>query len=147
MVTMQTNAFLNQLDDGRIVAAIAQAERKSSGEIRVYIAKKQVDDALSEAKVHFLRLGMEKTQARNGVLIYIAPRSQNFAIVGDVGVDRHCGPRFWAEIATEMEARLKRNEYTDAVLWAVERVGALLAARFPRSPGDRNELPDDVARG
>ncbi|MHC1768634.1 MAG: TPM domain-containing protein [Verrucomicrobiia bacterium] len=144
---MQTNAFLNQLDDGRIVAAIAQAERKSSGEIRVYISKKQVEDALSEAKVHFLRLGMEKTQARNGVLIYIAPRSQNFAIVGDVGLDRHCGQPFWAEIATEMEARLKRNEYTDAVLWAVERVGALLAARFPRSPDDRNELPDDVARG
>ncbi len=144
---MQTGAFLTQLDDRKIVAAIADAERKSSGEIRVYVSEKEVDDALREAKLQFLRLNMEKTRARNGVLIYIAPRSQNFAIAGDVGVDRQCGQAFWAEIASEMEARLKREQYMDAVLWAIDRVGALLAAHFPRLPDDRNELPDDVARG
>jgi uncharacterized membrane protein len=80
-------------------------------------------------------------------LIYIAPRSQNFAIIGDVGVDQFCGQEFWAEIASEMEVRLKQEHFTEAVLSAIERVGAVLATRFPRSPDDRNELPDDVARG
>lgn len=144
---MRPKAFLHELDDRRIVEAIAEAERQSSGEIRVYVSDKRVDDVLREAKVHFLRLGMEKTRARNGVLIYIAPRSQNFAIVGDVGVDQVCGQEFWAGIASEMEAGLKQERFTEAVLLGIERVGAVLATRFPRGPDDRNELPDDVARG
>jgi uncharacterized membrane protein len=145
MVTMQPKTFLSQLDDQRILAAIEKAERGSSGEIRVYVSEKQVDDVLSEAKVHFLRLGMEKTRARNAVLIYIAPRSRNFAIIGDVGVHEKCGDNLWREIAAQVEGGLRQERYTDALIVAIEQVGAVLAAHFPRQPDDRNELPDDIA--
>lgn len=143
---MQPRVFVNQVDERRLVEAIAEAERNSSGEIRVYVSEKQVDDVLSEAKVHFLRLGMEKTQARNGVLIYVAPRSRNFAIVGDTGVHERCGDDFWQNTASAMESYLKREQYTEALLVAVERVGAVLSTHFPRRPGDQNELPDDIVR-
>jgi uncharacterized membrane protein len=141
---MRPKEFLNHLDDRRIVEAIRKAERVSSGEIRVYISHKQVQDVISEAKVHFLRLGMQKTKRRNAVLIYIAPRSRNFAIIGDVGVHSQCGDNFWRDTATVMESHLKQNRFTDAVVAAVEEVGSVLAAHFPRQPDDRNELPDDV---
>ena len=143
---MQPKAFLKELDDRRIIEAIAAAEGKSSGEIRVFVSSKQAEDALGEAEAHFVRLGMEKTRARNGVLIYFAPRSQTFAVVGDAGVHQFCGEDFWREIASAMESNLKANQYTDAIVAAIERVGAILAAHFPRSDDDRNELPDDIAR-
>ena len=103
-------------------------------------------DVVSEAKVHFLRLGMEKTRARNGVLIYIAPRSRNFAIVGDVGIDERCGAGLWNETASLMETHLKQEDYTAALVAAIGKVGAVLASYFPRLPGDQNELPDVIAR-
>jgi uncharacterized membrane protein len=145
-MSLPPKKFLDELDDQRIVEAIGRAERQSSGEIRVFISEKQVNDVLNEAKVHFLRLGMEKTRGRNGVLIYIAPRSRNFAIVGDVAIHEHCGDQFWQEIAEAMETNLKQERYTEALLLAIERVGAVLAAHFPRQPDDRNELPDEVER-
>ena len=142
---MHPKSFLRQLDDRRVVEAIGRAEQNSSGEIRVYVSDKQVDDVVNEAKVHFLRLGMEKTRARNGVLIYIAPRSRNFAIIGDVGVHEQCGDNFWQEIAATMETHLKQERYTEALILAIDKVGAVLAAHFPHQADDKNELPDDIA--
>lgn len=146
MVTMQPKDFVCQIDDHRLTDAIAAAEGKSSGEVRVYVSEKQVGDVVSEAKVHFLRLGMEKTQARNGVLIYIAPRSRNFAVVGDIGIHQRGGQDLWQEAAAAMERHLTQGQFTEALVAAIEKVGAVLAAHFPRQPGDKNELPDDIVR-
>jgi uncharacterized membrane protein len=145
-MSMPPRVFLSRLDDHRIIQAIAQAERETSGEIRVYVSEKQVEDVLSEAKVHFLRLGMQKTRARNAVLIYIAPRSRQFAIVGDVAIHEKCGNPFWSTIAAAMETHFKQERYTDALVAAIEKVGAVLAVHFPHQPDDRNELPDEIER-
>lgn len=142
---MQTRAFLKELDERRIIQAIAEAELKSSGEIRVYVARSQVEDALAEAKAQFLRLGMEKTRDRNSVLIFIAPRSCNFAVVGDIGVHERAKENLWRDIAAAMEAHLKQNHYTEAVLAGIEQVSAILATHFPRRSDDRNELPNEIA--
>lgn len=136
---------MNEVDDRRVVAAIENAERLSSGEIRVYISHKQVEDVVDEAKVHFLRLGMERTRERNGVLLYIAPRSRNFAVVGDAGVHQKCGEFLWSEVAASMEERLKQGKYTEALLAGIERIGSVLAAHFPRRPDDKNELSNELA--
>ena len=141
---MNPKIFLSQVDDQRVIDAIAAAERNSSGQIRVYISERQVEEVLSEAKVHFLRLGMEKTRARNAVLIYIAPHSRNFAIVGDIGVHEKCGDEFWKSIASTMETYLKQERYTEALIAAIEAVGVILAQHFPRQPDDKNELPDAI---
>jgi uncharacterized membrane protein len=146
MVTMQPKVFLNQLDDRRILEAIAAAEARSSGQIRVYVSEKQVEDVISEAKVHFLRLGMEKTRARNAVLIYIAPRSQNFAVIGDVGIHERGGDNLWQGVAGEMEVYLRQERFTEAVISAIAKVGAVLASHFPPDLGGTNELPDAVVR-
>lgn len=143
---MNHKEFINQLDDAKIVAAIASAENQTSGEIRVYVTHHKITDALARARLRFTKLGMEKTRQRNAVLIYLAPRSRQFAIVGDTGVHEKCGDDFWREVSATMEQRLRKGEFTDAVLAAVEKIGALLAAQFPRRPDDTNELPDGIVR-
>lgn len=143
---MNHHEFINQLDEAKIVAAIAAAENTTSGEIRVYITHHKVTDALARARLRFTRLGMEKTRQRNAVLIYLAPRSQQFAVVGDTGVHEKCGDDFWREVAASMERLLRDGRFTDAVLAGVGKVGALLAAQFPHRPGDTNELSDGIAR-
>ena len=81
---------------------------------------------------------------RNGVLLFFAPRSQQFAVYGDVAVHERCGDAFWREIAEAMTPLLRDGKFTDAIVMAVQRVGAVLAEHFPRKPDDRNELPDAV---
>ena len=143
-MSMHPKVFLSRLEDRKIVQAIERAEQRSSGQIRVFVSEKRVQDVLNEAKVNFLRLGMEKTRHRNAVLIYIAPRSRNFAVVGDLAIHERCGEQLWQEVATTMESHLKQERYTDAVIAAIDKLGAALAAHFPRQPDDRNELPDEI---
>ena len=141
---MQPKVFISELDDARIVEAIGKAESQSSGELRVFISEQDVADALSEAKKQFTALGMEKTAQRNGVLIFIAPKSQTFAVVGDVGVNAKCGEGFWDARATEMRALLKEGKFTDALLGAIQNIGDVLKKHFPRGEDDRDELPNTI---
>jgi uncharacterized membrane protein len=145
MVGMEPKVFLSRLEDQKIVSAIQKAEHESSGEIRLYVSEKQATDVLEDAKVHFFRLGMEKTRGRNAVLIFFAPRSRAFSVVGDVGIHERCGEGLWQEVASVMQSHLQREEFTDALVAGIERVGAVLARHFPRQSDDQNELPDEVA--
>lgn len=141
---MKAKEFIKQLDLERIKQAIAAAEEKSSGEIRVVITRKKVSDPLDEARKEFARLKMYKTRDRNGVLILFAPETQNFAVWGDVAVDEKCGTKYWRGIIELMTPLLKEKKFTEAIILAVEKVGAVLTEHFPKKPDDTNELSDDV---
>ena len=87
---------------------------------------------------------MTQTRHRNGVLIFLAPRSRTFAVIGDTGVHEKCGDSFWRELADAMSEYFKRGDFTAGLVHGIERAGALLAEHFPPAAGDRNELPDDI---
>lgn len=137
-------SFFSKLDSNRIVSAIAEAERRSSGEIRVHVTLRKPDDLEARARRRFERLGMTKTAERNGILFYIAPAVRRFQILGDSGIHERCGPEFWKQIASEMEESFRRGEFTDGVVRGVARVGDLLARHFPRTAVDKNELPNRI---
>ncbi|MGH8163734.1 MAG: hypothetical protein ACREP1_05305, partial [Rhodanobacteraceae bacterium] len=61
---MRTKDFVARLEHDRIVKAIAAAEKKTSGEIRVYIKRGEIGDAVAEAREQFEKLGMTATRER-----------------------------------------------------------------------------------
>jgi len=141
---MKAHDFISQLQREHIVAAIREAEKKTSGEIRVFITRKKVSDPLAAAQEHFVTLGMAKTQERNGVLIFVAPRDHRFAVLGDTAVHARCGPEFWATLTAEMTGHFRRSDFTQGIVHAVAKAGDLLARHFPRRADDQNELPDEI---
>ena len=141
---MKADHFINRLDRARIEAAIGAAEAKTSGEIRVLVHERPIDEAVTFAQAEFLRLGMQKTRERNAVLLFVAPASQSFAIIGDEGVHRKCGNEFWTDLAATMQSSFRREDYTGALVEGIGRAGTLLAQHFPRRPDDTNELPNRV---
>jgi uncharacterized membrane protein len=143
---MKLRDFLQKLRDHEIVAAIQKAEKKTSGEIRVFISRKEIDDPVLAATEQFTRLGMSRTRERNGVLIYVAPRVRKFAVIGDRAVHEKCGEQFWKDLAEEMTRHFKDSHFTRGVVHGVTKAGDLLAAHFPCEPGDKNEMPDKVER-
>ena len=145
---MKAKQFLDVLDHPRVIAAIVAAERTSSGQIRVTVSHHPVEDVMAAARAQFARLGMEKTAARNGVLIYLAPESRKFAVIGAQGIHERCGgDEYWQKIVGEtMRPLLKESRFTDAIVAAVGEVGKVLADHFPPGPDGAaaNELPDDI---
>ena len=144
---MKPDEFLDQLDDAKIVATIGEAEQQSSGQIRVYVSHKKREDALTAAHIRFQKLGMARTRHRNAVLIYFAPLTHQFAIVGDTGIHQKCGDDFWRGISAAMSAQLKQGKFTEAIVDAIRKTGDILAQHFPHDPDDRDELPNEIVRG
>ena len=100
---MQTREFVSKLDSDRIVQAIRAAESGTSGEIRVYVQRGHLPgDALVAAHKVFRKLGMQKTNERNGVLIFVVPRARKFAVIGDEGVHEKCGKDYWQRLVDSM---------------------------------------------
>lgn len=139
--TMHWRLYMPKVDHGRVLAAITAAEAKTSGELRVLIARHKVSDPVAAAQGYFGRLGMAKSPHRNGVLIFLAPLSRGFAVIGDAGVHEKCGDVFWSELAAAMGERFRRGEFTEGLVHGIERAGELLAATFPRAPGDAPARP------
>lgn len=146
---MKAEHFLAALDHARIKAAIAEAERASSGQVRVSITHRRVDDAMAAARRDFARLGIDQTAARNGVLVFFAPESRCFAVIGDDGIHARCGgDEFWQKLVGEtMRPLLQEDRYTEAIVAAVGAVGRVLAEHFPPGAGgpSANELSDEIA--
>ena len=141
---MRTHRFLGHLDHDRIIRAIKEAEAKTSGQIRVFIQRGQIEgDALPLAQKKFLKLGMDKTRERNGVLIFLVPRARKFAVVGDKGVHEKCGEQFWQRLVDSMRNHFKNEKFSQAIVEAIEETGNLLAQHFPKK-ANGNELPDAI---
>jgi uncharacterized membrane protein len=142
-MVMSTPSF-SSVNHAQVVAAIQAAEQRTSGEIRVLVSRRSSDDPIAAAQKHFERLGMTRTVARDGVLIFIAPSSRTFAVIGDAGVHEKCGDKFWQELAMVMSEHFKLGKFTEGLVFGIERAGSLLAEHFPRTSDDRNELPDTI---
>jgi uncharacterized membrane protein len=137
--------ILNKAEEQILVEAIATAEKNTSGEIRVHIEKACNGDVLERAKVVFEKLGMTATEARNGVLIYIAEESHKFAIIGDAGIHEKVGHDFWDHSKDLMLAHFKKGEFVEGIKEAVLSCGEALKKYFPYQKNDANELSNDIS--
>jgi uncharacterized membrane protein len=142
---MRTREFLNKVEHDRIVQAIREAESKTSGEIRVFIQRgKLKSDPLAAAQKKFRQLRMHKTRESNAVLIFVAPRAHKFAVVGDRAIHEKCGNDFWQRVVDGMRVHFQNEKFSHALVEAIREIGKLLAAHFPITSGNANELPDKI---
>lgn len=137
--------FFSEVQVSNIGAAIAAAEAKTSGEVRVHIEKKCPGDALAETEKWFGKLGMHQTEFRNGILIYLAVESRVFAVYGDEGIHEKVTQQFWDEISRDMEAKFREGKFTEGLIEVITRIGEQLHQYFPASANDKDELPNDVS--
>jgi uncharacterized membrane protein len=136
------------IDVQAVEAAIRAAEQRTSGEIRVGIARFYFwGDVRRAAERAFVRLHMERTRQRNGVLLFVAPRRRQFAVVGDAGIHQRVESAFWAELAGRLADAFRGGDLTGGLERAIAEIGDRLAAGFPpEASGDVNQLSDQVAR-
>jgi len=139
--------FFSKDEEARIVQTIQEAERQTSGEIRVHLERDYEGTILGAATRTFFSLGMERTKDRNGVLIFIAPERHDFAIFGDRGINAVVSPHFWEEVRNVMQENFRKGMFAEGVCQGVKMAGEKLQAQFPWTDGDKNELSDEISYG
>jgi uncharacterized membrane protein len=127
-----------------IANAIADAEKATSGEIRIAVDKHCHGSAFEKATQYFADLGMDKTAQRNGVLIYLAHEDRKFAVIGDRGIDNVVPDDFWETTQVAMKAHFLSGNLAEGIIAGVSLAGEKLALFFPYQNGDVNELPNDI---
>lgn len=144
---MNADNFFNPEERKKIVTAIEQAELNTSGEIRVHIENHCKCDALDRAVQVFSKLKMNKTQSRNGVLLYLAIKDKQFAIIGDAGVNAKVESNFWDNTKSIMLNEFKSGNFCDGLVKGIGSAGEQLQVFFPYQSDDINELSDDISFG
>ncbi|WP_226389766.1 TPM domain-containing protein [Penaeicola halotolerans] len=135
-------------DKAKIVAAIVQAETRTSGEIQVHLENHCKADVLDRALEVFEKLKMHKTRFRNGVLFYIAVEDHTFAILGDKGINDVVPDHYWDDIKDAMLVHFKERHFTEGLIEGIHMAGEQLAEHFPYDQkGDTNELSNDISFG
>jgi uncharacterized membrane protein len=138
-------AVFNDEEQQRIRAAVEDAERHTSGQLRVCIEKTCSENVLDRAAKYFHQLDMHKTRLRNGVLIYVATVDRKFAIIGDAGINKAVPDNFWDDTKDDMLQHFKVGDIVEGIVTGLEIAGEHLQKYFPHDKGGSNEISDDIA--
>lgn len=137
--------FFTKEQKNAILNAIKEAEKNTSGEIRVHIERKCKSEPLDRAAYIFEKLKMHKTKERNGILFYLAIEDRKFAILGDIGINKCVEENFWENIKNTMITKFKQSDFVDGLTTGIKMTGEKLKKYFPYKTDDVNELSDDIS--
>lgn len=143
----EVERFLSRKEEEEIILAIREAERDTSGEIRVHIENGMGTDAMERAKVLFHELKMDNTRNSNGVLIYVAVHDHQFAICGDKGICKVVPENFWDTTRDQIQKHFVKKAFKEGIIAGVLSAGKQLHTHFPWNAQDSNELTNEISKG
>lgn len=141
--------FFSEEENEKIVQSIQEAEKQTSGEIRIFIESHcKYVDALDRATEIFNNLHMAKTELRNGVLFYLAVKDKQLAIYADKGIHEATGNKYWQQAVKDIIAVFAKDNLVSGITTSVYMIGQALKEHFPYDKDvDKNELPDEIVFG
>lgn len=143
----KTKPFFTETEEQQIVTAIQKAEKNTSGEIRVHIEPNFEGDAMDRAIAVFNDLKMFETEARNGVLFYVATEAKQFVILGDDGINEVVPDLFWETTKDKVINQFKQGQFAQGLIEGIEEAGNQLKTYFKYQSDDTNELSDEISKG
>ncbi|MHC4331433.1 MAG: TPM domain-containing protein [Planctomycetota bacterium] len=136
--------FLSEAESAKINSAIKEAESKTSGEIKLVMARHCWGNVKAKASKIFKQLGLDKTQERNCVLVLFIVTNREFLIYGGQGIHEKAGQEFWDDIRDKMAAAFKQDEFGDGISRGVRLIGEKLSRYFPYQRDDTDEISDEI---
>ena len=143
---MTKEVFLTPEEEQEIVQAIVEAEKNTSGEVRVHIENHSNKTPLERAQEVFFELKMEATNDRNGVLFYVSVTDKKFAIIGDQGINELVAPDFWDTTKEIVIAHFKNGNFKTGLVEGILSAGNQLKAYFPYQSDDEDELSNEISK-
>ncbi len=94
------------------------------------------------AREQFLAQNLHTTRECTGVLLYVSVAERHVELLADAGIHARVPAGTWNTIVDAFTVEVKAGRIGEGFIAAVTAIGQHLAAHFPRSADDRNELPD-----
>jgi putative membrane protein len=83
-----------------------------------------------------------RTIGRTGVLLYLSLAEHRAEIVADEAIASKVAPEVWGEAMAALIGEVKAGRPAEGMAKAVHKIADVLAEHFPKTGGDRNQLPD-----
>jgi uncharacterized membrane protein len=138
--------LIHPRDQLRVIEAIRRAELTTAAEIKVHVeACCPAADPHTRGVELFDKLGLHRTEARNGVLIYAATHERRFTILGDVALDASMRDELFGEALRRLSIAFRRGAFGEGIASAVTALATTLTRRFPGTPGNKNEIDNTIS--
>lgn len=144
MNTNDPKHFFTQEQQSTLLQAIREAERNSSGEIRIHVIRSTQEDLLSKGQRLFEKLGMTKTRDRNGILFLLELSHRRFAILGDRGIHQKVPAEFWEDIRKLLFGHFHEGRFVEGLCAGIALCGEKLKSFYPWQSDDKNEVADEI---
>ena len=130
----------------QIVAFLVVAAVLSNEGLRFRMAPRQAkrDHAHAEAMRQFRSQGIDRTEHRTGVLIFVSTAERYVEVVADESINSRVPTSVWDGAVSALLAGVKAGQPGDGFVAAVKQCGAVLAEHFPPGALKHDELPDKL---
>ena len=136
--------FLTKAEAEAINSAINVAERSSSAELKLVLARHCWCDLKAKAHNIFSELDLDRTEQRNCILLMLVVSNREFLIYGDQGIHEKVGQDFWDDIRDDMVNAFVRDEFGEGLSTAIRQIGEKLALYFPFHQDDTDEVSNEI---
>ncbi|RLA08253.1 MAG: TPM domain-containing protein [Gammaproteobacteria bacterium] len=142
----QANIF-SKSDELKILKTIAEAESRTTGEIRVHIETAKCPKPIKKAEEVFENIGMRKTKLHNGVLFFLCLQERKFVLLGDDGIHKKVSKIFWVQTKNIVIEKFKNNQFAEGLIEGIKLSAEQLSKFYPANKKNKNELPDVISYG
>ncbi len=92
----------------------------------------------------FMSTAVHLTPGRTGVLIFAAEAERMVEIVAEQDIHEKAGEEHWEGAVEALTKKIREGRPADGFVEAIERCGHVLAAHFPSSGPNPNEVPNRI---
>ncbi len=92
----------------------------------------------------FYEKGLYKTRHHTGVLFFLSLLERKVWVLADKGIHEKITQETLNRFAQEVSQGIKEGRVGESLCQALKEIGQSLIEHFPITPGDTNELPDEV---
>jgi putative membrane protein len=114
--------------------------------VRVALMPRRTRRAIAHrvAMEQFKSRGIAKKKDRSGILIFVSLAERYARIIADDNIAARVPQSKWQATVDALVAHMREGRIADGFVAAIESCGTELAAYFPGTGADRNELPDRI---
>lgn len=112
---------------------------------RRFLSESRATEMVNEqALQEFYGLGLHRTEAATGVMLFVSLLERRAVVLADTGIDALVGDEQWTHTTAAVLNGLRAGSLRQGLEDGLRSCADVLAEHFPWVEGDRNELPDHV---
>ena len=110
-----------------------------------FIGRKRMQNAVKGRALRaFYEKGLHRTKDQTGVLFFLSLLERKVWVLADRGIHEKIKQHSLNSLALKVSKGIREGRSCEALCYAIEEAGELLAKYFPVSAGDIDELSDEV---